>query len=101
MVTEKKKIEQVAELKPKLIPILVRHEVSRAAIFGSVAAGTANEASDLDLLIEFKGEKSLLDLISLKLDLQEKLNRKVDVLTYRSLNPLIKEKVLRQEVRIL
>jgi uncharacterized protein len=101
MVTKKTKIEQVAELRPKLIPILIRHQVSRAAIFGSVATGTAKETSDLDLLIEFAGEKTLIDLISLKMDLEEEIHRKVDVLTYQSLNPLIKKRVLRQQVRIL
>jgi len=89
------------ELKPRLIPILKKHEVSRAAIFGSFSDGTARETSDLDLLIEFKGEKTLLDLVSLKLDLEEEIQRKVDILTYQSINPLIKERVLRQEIKIL
>jgi uncharacterized protein len=101
IVTKKFKIERVAEFSPKLIPILLRHEVAKAAVFGSVANGTSTNTSDLDLLIEFKGEKTLLDLVSLKLDLEEEIERKVDVLTYRSLNPLIKKKVLKQQVRIL
>ena len=88
-------------MRQKLLPVLKQHEVSRAAIFGSLATGTATEASDLDLLIEFKGEKSLLDLVSLKLDLEAEIKRKVHVLTYRSLNPLIKKRVLKQEVRVL
>src|ERR1035437_3820227 len=101
MVTEKRKTEQIDELKQKLLPILLHHEVSKAAVFGSFAAGTATQNSDLDLLVEFKGAKTLLDLVSLKLDLEAEIKRDVDVLTYRSLNPLIKKKVLKQEVRVL
>jgi uncharacterized protein len=99
MITKKEK--QITGLKPRLIPILEKHEVSKAAIFGSIADGTDRDTSDLDLLVEFKGEKSLLDLVSLKLDLEEEIQRKVDVMTYQSINPLIKEKVLKQEIRIL
>jgi len=101
MATTKTKARGFEELRQKLLPILQQHAVARAAVFGSVATGSATEASDLDLLVEFKGEKSLLDLVALKLDLEAEINRKVDVLTYRSLSPLIKEKVLKQELRVL
>ena len=89
------------QIKQSILPILERHAVSHAAIFGSFATGQAREESDLDLLVEFKGEKSLLDLVALELDLEEKLGRNVDVLTYRALHPLIKDKVLSQQVSIL
>ena len=48
--------------------------------------------SDIDLLVEFKGKKSLLDLAGLKLELEEKLKCYVDVLTYNSLHPLLKNR---------
>ena len=101
MVTKSKKKVAIEKLSLQLIPILVKHQVSRAAIFGSVATGTARKSSDLDLLVEFSGEKSLLDLAALKLDIESEIDKKVDVLTYRGLHPLIREKVLAQEIRIL
>ncbi|AKG53146.1 nucleotidyltransferase [Dehalogenimonas sp. WBC-2] len=90
----------VKDLKSRLLPVLKQHNVARAAVFGSVATGTATETSDLDILVEFQGEKNLLDLVSLKIDLEEKVHRKVNVVTYRSLNPLIRDKVLSEEMRI-
>jgi hypothetical protein len=89
------------EIKQQIIPILRRHDVARAAIFGSFAAGTPGEGSDLDILIEFEGEKSLLDLVSLKLELEDLLGRQVDVVTPGALHPRIKESVLRERVQIL
>lgn len=89
------------DIKQRIAPILRRHQVTRAAIFGSFAAGQPKQESDLDLLVEFDGEKSLLDLVALKLELEAALSREVDVLTYRALHPLIREKVLRQQVSIL
>lgn len=101
MVIKSDKELNVEKLKKKLLPILRRHQVSRAGIFGSRVEGTARETSDIDLIIEFKGEKSLLDLVALKLDLKAEMNRHFDVLTYEALNPLIKKRILTQEVRIL
>ena len=41
----------------KIIPVLKRYNVVRAAIFGSFARGEMKEGSDIDLLVEFKGGK--------------------------------------------
>jgi uncharacterized protein len=101
MATKSKTEPGIEELRQKILPVLKKHQVSKAAIFGSRATGTAGKTSDLDILIEFSGEKSLLDLVALKLDLETEVDLKVDVLTYRALHPLIRERVLKQEVRVL
>jgi len=89
------------EIKVKIIPVLRRYDVRKAAIFGSYVKGEEREDSDIDILVEFKGEKSLLDLAGLKIELQEILKRKVDVLTYNSLHPLLKDKILQEQKVIL
>ena len=90
-----KKIERI------ILPILRKNTVSRAGIFGSFARGESTAKSDLDLLVTFKGKKSLLDLIHLQIELEEVLKKKVDVLTYKSIHPLLKERILNEEVNIL
>lgn len=59
------------------------------------------DQSDVDLLVEFEGRKSLLDLSGLKIELEDALGRKVDVVTYRSLHPLLRERILAEQVPIL
>ena len=81
--------------------VLRRHGVTRAAVFGSVARGEATSNSDLDILVEFPRGKSLLDLVQLEFDLAEILDTTVDVVTYNSLHPLIRERVIEEQVRIL
>jgi uncharacterized protein len=88
------------KLKREIIPILKKHDVKRAGIFGSYARGDFNKNSDVDILIEFIGRKSLFDLSGLEIDLEEKFNMKFDVLTYNSLNSLIKKQVLKEEIKI-
>jgi len=89
------------KIKGKILPILKKHDVSRAALFGSAACGEATEKSDIDLLVSFEGEKSLLDLAGLKIELEELLGRKVDVVTYDSLHPLLKERILAEQEPVL
>jgi len=89
------------EIKVKIIPVLRRYDVRKAAIFGSFVKGEERKDSDIDILVEFKGEKSLLDLAGLKIELEEILGRKVDVLTYNSLHPLLKDKILQEQKVIL
>ena len=91
----------IEELKKRILPVLQRYDVARAAIFGSLVRGEDTENSDIDLLVEFKGEKSLLDLAGLKITLEELLKTKVDVLTYNSLHPLLKDRILSEQKVIL
>ncbi|TET89648.1 MAG: hypothetical protein E3J35_09575 [Methanomassiliicoccales archaeon] len=91
----------IDEIKDIIVKVLEKYRVKRAALFGSVVRGEATKESDIDLLIEFEGRRSLLDLAGLRLELQELLRRKVDVLTYSSLHPLLKEKILSEQEVIL
>lgn len=92
----------LAGIKKKILPILKKHAVKRAAIFGSFARGEAKAKSDIDLLIEYQGkDKSLFDLVDLKSDLEKTLSRKVDLVTYSSIYWRIRDRVLAEQVVIL
>ena len=93
--------KQIAPLKKIILPILKRNDIIQAGIFGSYARGEAKKKSDLDILIKFKGNKSLLDLVHVKHELEDHLKIPVDVLTYKSLHPLLKRGILQEEVRVL
>jgi uncharacterized protein len=89
------------ELTKLLAERLRAHGVIRAAVFGSLARGTAHGESDVDLLVEFAEGRGLLDLAALELDLTDILGRRVEVVTYRSLDPHMRERVLREQIVIL
>lgn len=75
--------------------------VIRASIFGSVARGESGPASDIDLLVELPKGKSLLDLVALKLQLEEILGIKVDLATPGSLSPRIRPFIQKDLVSVL
>lgn len=87
----------IASIRKKAMPILRRSGVVRSAVFGSVARGEAKRTSDIDFLIEFKGRKTLFDLAGLKLALEDALKKKVDLVTYDSLHPLLEEYILKDQ----
>ena len=84
----------------KIVAILKKNGVTKAGIFGSYARGDAKKKSDIDILIQ--PPKGMgLKFIGLELELEEKLRRKVDLITYRSISPYLKKYILEDEIRIL
>ncbi len=92
---------QIDKYKQAIVPILIKNDVDKAGIFGSFARGEAREDSDIDIQVQFKSRKSLFDLARLELELEKESKRKVEVITYSSINPLIKERILKEEVKLL
>jgi len=100
----KERFDSKLELKrilPIIIKILKKSGVKKAGLFGSYSRGEATQESDVDILVEFKKKISLFDLVRVERELREALNKKVDLITYNSLNHLIKESVLKEEKRII
>jgi uncharacterized protein with HEPN domain/predicted nucleotidyltransferase len=64
----------------------------RSSLFGSFARGDAGPESDVDILIDFPEDKTLFDLMDLEENLRSVLGRKVDVITYRSLHHLLRDR---------
>lgn len=88
-------------IKNKILSVLKNHPVSRAGIFGSYSNKTYKKNSDIDILIELSEEISLIDFVGIKLELEEILNKKVDLVEYSCIKPVIKDNILSQEIRIL
>lgn len=84
-------------IKKQITPILRRQGVTKAALFGSIARGEAKKRSDIDILVNLKKGKNLFDFAGLKLELEEKLGKKVDIVTYKSIKPRLKDIILRDE----
>jgi len=91
----------IEEIKERIIPILGRSGIKKAAIFGSLAKGEAKTSSDIDILVEIKSDMSLLYYIGIKLELEEALKMRVDLVEYETIKPLIREKILNEQVAIL
>ena len=91
----------IGQIKTKVYPVFKKFRVSKSAVFGSIARGEAKKNSDIDILVQLPADSSLLDLIALKIELEKKLGKNVDLLTYKSISPLLKATVLKDQIPLL
>lgn len=90
--------ELLKEKRQEILLLAARHGATNVRVFGSVARGEADAASDLDVLVDLEPGRSLLDLGGLLMDLQQLLGREVDVVTAKALRARIRERVLQEAV---
>ncbi len=93
--------DQIEEVKDKIVKVLKKHGVKRGGLFGSVVRGELGKDSDIDVLVEIENDISLLDFIGIKLEIEERLGRKVDLVEYCAIKPSIEERILKEQVVIL
>ena len=91
---------KIEEIKKKITPILLKHQVKRAGIFGSMATGDFTKKSDVDILIELGSQISLLDFVGIKHELEDLLGTKVDLVEYQAVKPRLKKRIMSEEIRI-
>ena len=91
-------LQLVRSRRGELLRVAARHGARDVRVFGSVARGEADDASDIDFLVEMEPGRSLLDLGGLQADLESLLGRPVDVVTVGGLKPRIRNRVLAEAV---
>ena len=83
-----------------ILRIATQHGASNVRLFGSAARGEAGPESDVDVLIHLEPGRSLLDIVAIKQELEDFLGCKVDVLTEASISPYLRERILREAIRL-
>ena len=91
-------MSKIETIKETITPIAIQYGLKRIYLFGSYAKGTANENSDIDLLIEKGKPLSLLKLSGFRQDVEAAMNLPVDVVTTTGIAPDFKEAIAGTEV---
>jgi len=90
-------LEQILrDFREVILRIARDHGAEQVSLFGSTVRGEAKPDSDIDLLVRLEPERSLLDLVAIKQDLEDLLGCEVDVVTEASLSPYIRDAVLKE-----
>ncbi|MFC1677462.1 nucleotidyltransferase family protein [Planctomycetota bacterium] len=92
--------EIIGEQREHILAVAAKYGASHVRVFGSIARGTADENSDIDFLVDLAPGRSLFDLGGLLTELQQLLNRPVDVVTPAGLKNRIREQVLKEAVSL-
>jgi|HigsolmetaGSP12D_1036236.scaffolds.fasta_scaffold02956_4 hypothetical protein len=83
-----------------ILEIAKANGVKKISLFGSVVRGEEHEESDIDFLVEFEENRSLFDLIRLKNELEELLNKSVDIVTLNSVHWKIKDQIISEAMQL-
>lgn len=94
-------MNHIERIKHLAVPILQRYGIKRAGLFGSYARGDMTGASDIDILVDTGENMSLFEFVHLKYELEEALQRKIDLVEYQTIKPRLKPILLREELAIL
>ncbi len=86
------------EKRTEILQLCATYGAKRVRVFGSMARGEADSASDVDLLVDLEPGRSLFDLGGLQYELERLLGCKVDVVTERALKERIRDRVLREAI---
>lgn len=84
----------------KLTDLLRERGAVKVAVFGSYVRGKNKPGSDIDVIVEFSGRKSLLDLVGIEQEVSESLGLKVDLLTEKSISPYLIDRI-RKEMMVI
>jgi hypothetical protein len=91
----------IKAVKSLIVPVLRKHGVKKAGLFGSLVRGEAHKKSDIDILVKIDADISLLDFVGIKQELEEVLKRRVDLLEYDAVKPGLRRKIRQEEIAIL
>lgn len=89
------------QIKRRIIPILQKAGITHSSIFGSYVRGKEKKNSDIDILVEVPKGTGLFAFIDLQQKLENVLKKKVDLVTYKSIHPLLRKNILKEQIAIL
>ncbi len=91
-------VDLVESKREQILAAARRHGVTRVRVFGSSARGDAGPQSDVDLLVDVGPKPTPWFPGGFVAELEELLERRVQVITERGLDVLIRDRVLHEAV---
>jgi uncharacterized protein len=92
--------ERIEANRDRIHKIARKYGARNIRLFGSVARGDDDQASDVDFLVDMESGRTLFDMGGMLMELQELLGCRVDIVTERGLKARIREKVLKEAVQL-
>jgi uncharacterized protein len=92
--------EQLRQKRAEILAIADKYGATNLRIFGSVSRGDDRPDSDIDILIDQENAWSLVDHVAMMQDLEDLLERKVDLATADALRPGFKDRILQDAIAL-
>jgi uncharacterized protein len=85
----------------EVVQYLIGKGIVKVGVFGSYARRENRKRSDADILVKLKNGTTLFELVRFERELKHIIRRKIDLVTYGSIHPLLKRSILKDEVRLI
>ena len=89
------------EIKKIIIRYLSENGAESISIFGSFVEQNSNDFNDIDLIVQFRKHKGLLEIVKIERELSNMAGVKIDLQTEKSISPYISEKINSSKVKLL
>ena len=91
----------IKQIKERIRPVMKKHNINDVYLFGSYARGEANNSSDVDIYCSRGDIRSLFDEVGFVKELENALNKKVDVVTIGSkMNDFFKKQLEEDMIKL-
>ncbi len=90
--------ETLRQKRKAILKIAEKWGADDIRIFGSVARGDTGESSDVDFIVRFQPDRSLLDHGGLLMELQDLLGVRVDVISEAGMRDRFRKHVLKEAI---
>lgn len=91
---------EIQQQREEILRLASRRGAHNVRVFGSMIRQEEVSGSDIDILVDLEAGRNLLDLGGLQMDLQELLQRPVDLKTEASLREDIRQRVSEEAVAL-
>jgi len=91
----------IEKMASRIAPVLKKNGVSKAALFGSIVRGQEDDTSDIDILVNYDTDVTLLDVAGLQFELEQIFGRKVDLVSEKFLHKRIRDRISKEQTQIL
>lgn len=93
-------LNSIRAKRAELYQIANRNKVDKLYLFGSCARQEEDENSDIDFLVDFNKQASLLNMVHLRDEFQIIFGRDVDIVSSRGLSPFLSKRILSEAVPV-
>ena len=94
------KLDEIRAKRDLIHAIAKRHKAEKLWVFGSCARKEERPDSNVDFLVKFRGDASLLDIVHIRDDARDLFSREVDVVSDRGLSPYIGKYIKKEAIPI-
>lgn len=93
-------LELLREKRDEILALAAKHKAKHVRVFGSVVRGEDGPGSDVDFVVEFEEGARLMDQLTLMVELEDLLGRRVDVVRERLMEPEVREQARKEAVAL-